>query len=356
MIIGVAGTAKNTGKTTTLSALIDEAYRRGRLPGVTGIGYDGEERDNVTLLPKPRIIVHPGMIVTTSERCLAASTARLRIIDATGHHTALGPVVICRVEEGGLAVVAGPNKTDDLAAVTRRMLSFGVADILVDGSLNRIAPMVVADRVVFATGGARSTDIQYLLEETRAIERIFAHPAAGGDLSAITGVRLRAPDVVVQAPASVVHDASEIIRIFGRIPEGLVEVVVPGLITADALVVMSERLAQVAAHGVTITFDDPFKLLLAGEPVRVGESLQRLQGGLSAVIRYRSPSSLVAVTFNPSYPAFDGTTYRAASLDAVTGRAALASVLLAPVVDVKADGVARVYDACFNDEPETPRP
>ena len=175
MIIGVAGTAKNTGKTTTLCSLIDAAYAQGRLPGVTGIGYDGEERDNVTLLPKPRITVFPGMIVTTSEQCLAASTARLRILRRTGYQTALGEVVITVVEEAGLVVVAGPNKAADLAAVGQQMSSLGVSDLLVDGSLNRIAPMAVADRVVFATGGARTTELKYLAEETASIEHIFRY-------------------------------------------------------------------------------------------------------------------------------------------------------------------------------------
>ena len=349
MIIGVAGTAKNTGKTTALCALIDEAYRRGRIPGVTGIGYDGEERDNVTLLPKPRIAVRPGMIVTTSEKCLSASTARLRVIRSTEYVTALGNVVICRVEEGGLVVVAGPNKTADLAAVSQQMLSLGVADLLVDGSLNRIAPMAVADRVVFATGGARSTDVHYLTEETCAIERIFAHVASAGDLSAITGIRMRSRDLSVQAPATPVHGISEIARVFERMPEGLEEIVLPGLITADGLGVVCERMEKAGGQGVTLVFDDPFKMLLAGEPARIGALLRRLQA-LSVDVRYRRPSHLCAFTFNPYYPAFDGTTYRAATLDAPSGRAALAAALRTPVVDVQLDGVGRVYDACFSSE------
>ena len=347
MIIGVAGTAKNTGKTTTLCALIDEAYRRGRLPGVTGIGYDGEERDTVTLLPKPRITVHPGMIVTTSARCLAASTARLRMIRSTGYQTALGDVTICRVEESGLVVVAGPNKTADLAAVSQQMLALGVADLLVDGSLNRIAPMAVADRVVVATGAARSTDVQYLTEETCAIESIFARGATTEDLSAITGIRMRSRELTVQAPATPVHGISEIARVFERMPEGLEEIVLPGLITADGLGVVCERMERAGGRGVTLVFDDPFKMLLAGEPVRIGVLLRRLHD-LSVDVRYRRPSDLCAFTFNPSYPAFDGTTYRPASLDAASGRASLAAALRTPVVDVKQDGVATIYDACFS--------
>jgi len=172
MIIGVAGTAKNTGKTTTLVTLIQTAYARGHLPGVTGIGYDGEERDNVTLLPKPRIIVKPGMIVHDLRTMSAGLHRAIACTAALLHVTALGEVVITVVEKG-LVVVAGPNKTADLASVARQMQALGASELLVDGSLNRIAPMSVADRVVFATGGARSTNIGQLVEETSAIERIF---------------------------------------------------------------------------------------------------------------------------------------------------------------------------------------
>ena len=347
MVIGVAGTAKNTGKTTTLDALIGEAYRRGRLPGVTGIGYDGEDRDTITLLPKPRIAVRPGMIVTTSKACVQASTAALRVLRTTGHRTPLGDVVICRAEEEGRAVVAGPNKTADLASVIRQLQSLGVADLLVDGSLNRIAPMVCADRIVFATGGSRSTDLSTLTTEASAIETIFSYPIAPDDLRAHTRRGLGAQDVWVHMPAGAVHGAPEIARLFDRVHAGLREVVLPGLITAAGLSVVCERLEVIGGEGVWIMFDDPFKLLLAGEPARVGELLGRLQKS-GARVSYGRPSRLSAFTFNPYYPAFDGTSYRAASVDPVAGRAALAAALHTPVVDVKAEGVSSIFDACFN--------
>lgn len=346
MIVGVAGTAKNTGKTTTLCALIDEACRRGRLPGVTGIGYDGEERDNVTLLPKPRITVHPGMIVTTSERCLPACTARLRIVHRTGMHTALGEVVITRVDEGGLAVVAGPNKTADLVAVSRQVASLGVADLLVDGSLNRIAPMAVADRVVFATGGARSTDLSVLTEDTAAIERIFSYPAAPAGFRSPSGLRLETADTSVSRPPGAVQDGRVIAQLLERVPAGLTSIMLPGLVPVEGLGVLYDRLAGSGVQGAKVVFDDPFKVLLAGEPARVGVLLRRLDA-LGVQVCYRRAAQLAAVTFNPYYPAFDGTTYRAATLDPASSRAALAAVLTTPVIDVQEQGSARVFDACF---------
>jgi hypothetical protein len=347
MIIGVAGTAKNTGKTTTLCTLIQTAYANGHLPGVTGIGYDGEERDNVTLLPKPRITVFPGMIVTTSEQCLAASTAKLRVLYRTGILTALGEVVVTVIEGGGLVVVAGPNKTADLAKVARHMVSLGVSELLVDGSLNRIAPMAVADRVVFATGGARSTNLALLTEETSAIEQIFQHGVSEADYTSVSGIRLIAKDMQIQCAASAFHGTEDIVRIMDRIPEGLTEIILPGIVTADALSVLCDRLENVDAKSVTVVFDNPFRLLLAGEPARVG-SLLRWLGALSVRIRYRRRSDLAAITFNPYYPAFDGTTYRPAYLDASSGRSTLSAALTTPVIDVMADGGEELYKRCFD--------
>lgn len=349
MIIGVAGTAKNTGKTTTLCSLIETAYASGRLPGVTGIGYDGEERDNVTLLPKPRITVFPGMIVTTSEKCLPASTARLRILRRTGFHTALGEVVATVVEKGGLAVVAGPNKIADLAAVGVQMASLGASDLLVDGSLNRIAPMAVVDRVVFATGGARSTNLTFLAEETAAIEKFFGFRISGKDFMAIDGISLGSKNQTVQLPPSGFHGEEEIARALDRMPDGLTEIVVPGVVTADGLAVICDRLEHAGRRGVILVFDNPFRLLLAGEPIRTGGMLEWLEE-LSVRVLYRHTSHLAAVTFNPCYPAFDGTTYRPAYLEAPGAHATLSAALAAPVIDVKVDGGEELYRRCFETE------
>ena len=59
-IVGIAGTAKNTGKTTALNALLRAAHEHGTLVGVTSIGYDGESIDTVTGLPKPSIFLEAG--------------------------------------------------------------------------------------------------------------------------------------------------------------------------------------------------------------------------------------------------------------------------------------------------------
>jgi molybdopterin-guanine dinucleotide biosynthesis protein len=53
--LGVLGTAKNTGKTTTLNALLKCLSEK--LLALTSIGFDGEDLDHITCLPKPNVFV-----------------------------------------------------------------------------------------------------------------------------------------------------------------------------------------------------------------------------------------------------------------------------------------------------------
>ena len=133
-------------------------------------------------------------------------------------------------------------------------------------------------------------------------------------------------------------------------PKDSTRSLLPGLITADGLGVICDRLEEEGGRGVTLIFDDPFRLLLAGEPVRIGTMLRWLDE-LAVRIAYRRSTHLAAFTFNPYYPAFDGTTYSSAYLDAAGSRATLAAALKTPVIDVKMQGgEARIYDACFNSD------
>ena len=110
LIIGIAGTAKNTGKTTTTSVILGELYEKKIQVGLTSIGYDGEEIDNITGLPKPRLLLNKGTILATAEKCLKAGSAVYDILETTNITTPLGKICIVKVVEEGLAVVAGPTK------------------------------------------------------------------------------------------------------------------------------------------------------------------------------------------------------------------------------------------------------
>jgi hypothetical protein len=309
--------------------MLAQAVRRGLALGLTGIGYDGEERDTVTLLPKPRILVPAGAFLTTAESCLAGTEARWTDLRHTGIGTALGEVVIVRIVSPGVLVVAGPNKTHELEEIRRTLAREGLDLLMVDGSLNRIAPMAVADRLVFSTGGARSTDPQRVAGEMRAIASLFRLPVEGREAE-VAGPVLTAGTPQAEAIAAS-HGDDPVIRWRGL----------------AALHTLSAIAPQAGKRGASIVFDDPFKLLLAGEVHRVAALADALrQAGVRLACR-RSPL-LAAVTCNPFYPAYDGTVFSPGMLDAAVIQEALRSALDVPVVDVVREGGATLFEAVWN--------
>lgn len=172
--LGIAGTAKNTGKTTTLQAVV--RFLRESRSGVylTSIGYDGEEVDTVTGLPKPKVVVEEGDMVATALSFLKSSPARFTRLEYTGVDCALGPVYSGVATSPGRVVLAGPLSTKDVATVLQGAPSDRV--VLLDGAFSRLAPMVLADALILATGASRSPDPRRIAAEMEALSAVFGLP------------------------------------------------------------------------------------------------------------------------------------------------------------------------------------
>ncbi len=310
-VIGVVGTAKNTGKTTTLSYLIRHAERRGIRIGITGIGYDGEELDNITFLPKPRLHIPHGTIVTTSEHCLPISTAKYEVLERTGIVTPLGEVLILRITQAGLVVVAGPNRKSSLATVVGKMKNVGVDVLLIDGSLNRLAPMAVAEKIIFTTGAARNTDINILAEEMMAIECAFSFRANYRELPQYCSIALLEKSKTSYLALISLLDKDDASTVLENISDKTECVYIPGLISASAMQSLIERLPK---NHPEIILSDPFILLLAGE-VLVVSSLIELCEKNKIRISFAFKPQLTAITLNPFYPKPTGTAFAAAFVD-----------------------------------------
>ncbi len=311
--------------------MLEQATRRGLPLGLTGIGYDGEERDTVTLLPKPRIRVPAGSLVTTSESCLEGTDAGWTDLRRTGYHTALGDVVVVRVTSPGLLVIAGPNKTHELEQVRQALDGEGLELLMVDGSLNRIAPMAVVDRLVFSTGAARSIDPAAISGEMQAIESVFSIPRAD---AAGEGEREQWP--VITAGTRMDEASAVATATTGPIRW-------KGLVTLD---VFSDIAAVTGTRQGEIVFDDPLKLLLAGDIRRVAGVVAAARQAGCRLSCLRSPR-LAAVTSNPFYPAYDGTVYSGGTIDPAGLQNALRSTLQTPVVDVVRDGGGALFAAVW---------
>ncbi|MDX9691489.1 MAG: hypothetical protein RBT45_03475, partial [Acholeplasmataceae bacterium] len=133
--IGIIGLAKNTGKTTTLNYLIN--LYKDRVIGLTSIGLDGEELDQINFLPKPKIYVRKGMIVATAEACLEDANITYRLIRKVDLFTALGPIRLIEVTSDGHLVVAGPTTNNELHQLLELMKPYD-DKLFIDGAFNRM--------------------------------------------------------------------------------------------------------------------------------------------------------------------------------------------------------------------------
>ncbi len=324
-VIGIAGTAKNTGKTTAIAALINSITGVSGLC-VTSIGYDGEAVDNVTGLPKPRLHLPEGALVVTADSCLPAGSAVITKLEITGLSTPLGRLVIGRVQRPGLVVLAGPNSEKALRTVIGFLKKYNVCLLLVDGALGRLAPMSAAAGLVIATGASRSTDTDKLLAEVKAFEFLLSLPV------------LPVQEPVLTVPSLLVDDNT---GVFLPALAGANTVDFTGVVDIKPFLKITEALECRSALPLLL-FRDPVRLLLCGDPEKMALKLRAYnqKGGLAGV---RSPLKLLAVTVNPFYPRCDkaGKHY-AAAIDREKLYETFSEGLGVPVVDVVRQGGERL--------------
>lgn len=346
-VIGIVGTAKNTGKTTTLAALSAHCVDTNRRFAVTGIGYDGEAVDTVTMLPKPRLLFREGVLVATSQRCLVASEAGFRVLSRTGIETPLGEVAIAEITREGRVVVAGPNTLRSLRSVVDVLDELAPELILVDGSLNRIAPMSVADRVVFATGAARAVDPQAVAGEMTSIDTLFRLPLA--ELSAM-------PDAVVlergSAPTRIactsLHEAADARAVGAMLAGGEgARLAIPGCLSLGALAALGDR--DVVAPGALreVVLRDPIACLLAGDATEVERAIASARAA-GILVTVAGGPRLAAVTVNPFYPRLVDHRYVPDHIDKGALLDAVARAVGVPAFNIRDADAAAVLDACLD--------
>ena len=92
--VAVMGMTKNTGKTVSLNHLLAQAQSAHVAVGLTSIGRDGEERDQVFSIPKPPVMVTPGCLVATARDTLLRAKVRTRLLGGTGIESPMGEIVL----------------------------------------------------------------------------------------------------------------------------------------------------------------------------------------------------------------------------------------------------------------------
>lgn len=303
--LGFVGTAKNTGKTTTALHILGLVNAAGIRTALTSIGFDGENTDHVTGLPKPRYYAQSGMLLATAAPLLEVGTARYGKIQPTGLKTILGEIVIVTVTEPGYVVAAGPNRKVDIRKLLAQLADLGAELTMVDGALNRLAAMVLADGMVLSTGAAFDERIEFLADHAAAMESLFHLPAfhgqAEGELEVVQ--YLSGDGRMEQLSVGSVLEEAAMQQAAGWFLAGEPgQCFIPGVFGPRLFQKMVDQLAEQLA-GKSFVFTSPLNLLATADPLTWQASICRLQE-LGGQVFYRRPMPLHFMTVNPFYPRY----------------------------------------------------
>ncbi len=352
LTLGIAGTAKNTGKTTTATLVMAQALRRGISTGLTGIGFDGEELDNVTGLPKPRILVERGTWVAVAEGCLAVSEARVEPAVRSGVKTPLGEVVIGEVRTRGRLTLAGPNKRRELRLVLDLLAKTDCPLCLVDGALNRIVPMVETDALILATGAARTTDLDRLAAEAGAVAALFALPGVPEGVLMPPVIALGTADGrLEQFSQGSLLETGAARSVAERVSKATTAIFLPGIATEQCLAELIEGIGP-RWPGKALVLASVPHILAFGRPREFGGLLDAVRGYGGSVAVYR-PLPLLAVTVNPFHPEAGPQTMRPAYVDAIALEKAVREKVAVPVIDVARSGGGRLGEIVLGQRKES---
>lgn len=347
--IGIAGTAKNTGKTTTLSAVIDELYRENpNKIALTSIGYDGEEVDNITGLLKPRYKLKEGIVLATAKEALNKSTGEFEEICETNIFTPLGRVKVVRIKKEGLFVVAGPNKGREIEEIKKVFSEMYITYTFIDGALNRIAPMEKADAIIISTGAAMDPNIEKISDNAGAISYIFNNieKAESGLIDLLKGINqitiIKDKDLKKMSFNSLL-DGENLDDIIKEIHENDL-LFLPGLSVNYLLGVLIERLIE-KNFSATIVFKNPINLLLSGIAEKTADIINKGKShGINFKILKKIP--LIAFTVNPYYPQYNPieNIYKEAYIDETLLKDKMIKKTNLPVVNIKKDGPGKLIN------------
>jgi hypothetical protein len=342
--IGVIGTAKNTGKTTTLSFLLKGFQSKGLKLAVTGIGYDGEEIDNITNLPKPRLYFKKDTILATSEKCLVNTDAVFDVISETSLTTALGKILLVKLTQPGMIVVAGPNSVNGLREILSLIKEKTNSDvILVDGSLNRLSPMYILDKLIFTTGASRSANIKQLAEEMRVIEKVFLYEKSSNHFNCDENIKVIYKDVSLNLYNNTLVDEDDFLLMESSLNQNVEKIIIPGIISVESLLKHLPGIMQRIKGPFELIFNSPVQLLLTDQFTNIS-TLLKIFTIKKIKILYRTKPELSAITINPFYPELENYKYISSYLDKENFLNEMTSSLKIPVFNILEPDSEKIFE------------
>lgn len=298
--ISIIGMAKNTGKTTTLNRILQEA--RGNISlGLTSIGRDGEEMDRVTATEKPKIYVQNGTKVATAKNALLGSDFTKEIMHVTDYTTPMGRVVVANALSDGFVDLAGPSIGSQVKEIVHELFCVGCEKVLVDGALGRksFASPSITEGTILATGAALFENMNKVIEETAYTAELLSLECC--DDQKVLEIYKKNPEVkvkIVQRDYSVnrldvatsMTASNEILR---ELKEENSFVLIRGVLTDKLLesIIRGKRKVK----GLTFIVEDGTKVFVKNDTY-----LRFLK--LGGKIQVEKKINLIAVTMNPTSP------------------------------------------------------
>lgn len=351
--IGILGTAKNTGKTTTANFILNCLNSEGIRTGLTSIGYDGEDIDNITGLPKPRVLIQKGNLIATAEQCLSSTDNRIEIIEKTPVYTALGQVIIARALKDGMVVLAGPNKGKDLQLVLEKFKKHKIEITVVDGALNRMIPLIYCDALIFATGASRNTNVDFLADEIESMYQVFNLPFRKKETNFDNNFLIRQKNITI-----IQQDGNRIVlkdhsllnqKILTELVNHLnendsQEIYIPGIIQDSFLTKIAQDYYRLF-EDKSIIIHNPAFLLVGSKNIAGLKTLLRALAAKRIIVKTLQSLPILAVTINPFYPKYSrfGTEkYEIAYIDEFYLYNKMKNKVNFPVINVEGEGKEKI--------------
>lgn len=299
--LAVMGMTKNTGKTVALNHLLACAARTGVDVGLTSIGRDGEDHDQVFLIPKPPVRVWSGTVVATARDTLLRAKVRWKLLAATGLDSPMGEIAIVRVLDHGEMEIAGASRGCDQQKIIAQLKQCGCALIILDGALGRSqhASPAIAEGMILATGAAIGGSVRDVIRKTRDRLAILDIPQADPETLARchdvfhrggVGIWDRAGTPLFRAEVATLNAAATLLAFADR---DLGSIAVSGAVGKALWLAIGTLLAR--HTGLSVVVADGTKLFIEHADVT---TFRRQGGNLLAHRRI----NIAGITLNPFSP------------------------------------------------------
>jgi hypothetical protein len=344
-VIGIVGTAKNSGKTTTLTSILEEITKSKKCVALTSIGYEGEDLDNLTFLPKPRIWLEPETIVATASLALDTAKLKYSIIEKTNIETALGKIYIVKIEEKGKIVVAGPNNIADLNKIISSIEILSTELLFIDGAMNRMAPMYLTDKIIFATGASRNISVPILAEEMTLIDYLFKKELNNNFINLET-IALANKENIIETGITALLDINDYNKLINFNPENYETIIMKTIFSANIMKLLCEKVLHKKEYN--ICFLEPFRLLLSINSFSLNEFYKIIPQNIN--VTFSIKPKLIAITVNPFYPQYENYSFHTKYINKEELKIKVSGSVSIPVYDVYEDGSNGIVDLILQND------